>query len=122
MGKKILIIDDASIVRRQLSVALGKAGFDVVEAVDGLDGLAKLKENPDAALIICDVNMPNMNGLSMIEAIRGNPAHANLPIVILTAVVSAEFRDRSKKAGVKTWIVKPCHPEQVVLAVTKLAT
>ena len=121
MGKKILIVDDSVTIRQQLNFTLSKGGFQVVEAVDGNDGIAKLKEHADVALVISDVNMPNMNGLEMVEAIKGNPAHAALPIVMLTTEGSTELIERAKKAGAKGWLVKPFKPEQIVAAVTKLA-
>ena len=70
MSKKILIVDDSRTIRQQVSFTLTKGGFSVVEAEDGQDGLAKLGANADVAMIISDVNMPNMNGIEMVEAIR----------------------------------------------------
>lgn len=121
MGKKVLIVDDSRTIRQQVSFTLTKGGFDVVEAVDGKDGIDKLKTNTDVAVVISDVNMPNMNGLEMVEAIKADAAMPHPPIVMLTTEGSGELIDRAKKAGAKGWLVKPFKPEQLVAVVTKLA-
>jgi len=120
MGKKVLIVDDSRTIRQQVNFTLTKGGFEVVEAEDGKDGLVKLKANPDVAMIISDVNMPNMNGLEMVEAIKVDTTLAHPPIVMLTTEGSAELVDRAKAAGAKGWLVKPFKPEQLVAVVTKL--
>lgn len=121
MGKKVMIVDDSKTIRQQVSFTLQKGGYDVIEAEDGKDGLAKLQATPDISMIISDVNMPNMNGLEMVEAIRMNGSHANLPVVMLTTEGATELIERAKKAGAKGWLVKPFKPEQLVAAVQKLA-
>lgn len=121
MGKKILIVDDSRTIRQQVNFTLNKGGFEVVEAEDGKDGIEKLKANPDISVIISDVNMPNMNGLEMVEAINADGSLAHPPIVMLTTEGSGELVDRAKKAGAKGWLVKPFKPEQLVAVVTKLA-
>ena len=120
MGKKILIVDDSKTIRQQVSFTLVKGGFVVVEGEDGKDGIAKLQANPDVCLILSDVNMPNMNGLEMIEAIQRDALSA-VPIVMLTTEGSPELIERAKKAGAKGWLVKPFKPDQLISAVTKLA-
>ena len=83
MGDKILIVDDAKTIRQQVNFTLTKAGFEVIEAIDGLDGFAKLKENVDVKAIITDINMPNMGGLKMVAAIKENnelPPSTNISI------------------------------------------
>ena len=120
MGKKILIVDDSKTIRQQVAFTLSKAGFEVVEAEDGKDGLVKLAAHSDVALVISDVNMPNMNGLEMVEAIRTNAAHGNLAIIMLTTEGSGEMIERAKKSGAKGWMVKPFKPEQLVAAAQKL--
>lgn len=121
MGKKILIVDDSKTIRQQVSFTLGKGGFEVIEAEDGKDGLAKLNSTPDIALIVSDVNMPNMNGLEMLEAIKAEGKHVNVPIIMLTTEGAPEMIARAKGAGAKGWLVKPFKPEQLVAAATKLA-
>ena len=121
MGKKILIVDDSKTIRQQVSFTLVKGGFEVVEAEDGKDGIDKLKANADIALIISDVNMPNMNGLEMIEAIKGEGTFSHINIIMLTTEGTPELIERAKTAGAKGWLVKPFKPEQLVAAATKLA-
>lgn len=120
MGKKILVVDDSATVRQQVGLALGQAGFDIVEAVDGLDGVEKINSVGDLALVICDVNMPRMNGLEMIEKVRADNKHPTLPIVMLTTEGQPELVERAKKAGAKGWIVKPFKAELLVAAAKKL--
>ena len=121
MGKKILIVDDSRTIRQQVGFTLTKEGFEVVEAEDGQDGLNKLQANADISMIVSDVNMPNMGGLEMVEAIRQIEQFKFLPIIMLTTESSGDIVDRAKKAGASGWLVKPFNPEQLVGAVKKLA-
>jgi two-component system, chemotaxis family, chemotaxis protein CheY len=120
MGKKILVVDDSATVRQQVGLALTQAGFEVVEAVDGMDGVSKLGETVGIALVICDVNMPRMNGLEMIERVHADSKFAAIPIVMLTTEGQPDMVDRAKKAGAKGWIVKPFKAELLVAAAKKL--
>lgn len=120
VSKKILIVDDSRTIRQQVSFTLSKGGFTVVEAEDGQDGIVKLEAHADVAMVISDVNMPNMNGIEMIEAIKLAGKHGTLPIVMLTTEGSADLIERAKAAGVKGWLVKPFKPDQLVAAVQKL--
>lgn len=97
-----------------------KGGYTVVEAEDGVDGIAKLAANADVAMIISDVNMPNMSGIEMVEAINSAGKNVGLPIVMLTTEGSGELINRAKAAGAKGWLVKPFKPDQLIAAVTKL--
>lgn len=117
--KKILIVDDSATVRQQVGLALSQAGYTVLEAADGAEGLAVLDKD-DVALVICDVNMPRMNGLEMLEQLKRNPRHAAIPIVMLTTEGHPALVDRAKKAGAKGWIVKPFKAELMISAVVKL--
>lgn len=120
MGKKVLVVDDSATVRQQVSLALAEAGFEPVEAVDGVDGLKKLTSVADISLVICDVNMPQMNGLEMIEQLRNHPAQATIPIVMLTTEGQPDMVKRAKAAGAKGWIVKPFKADLLVGAAKKL--
>ncbi len=120
MSKKVLIVDDSRTIRQQVNFTLSKGGFTVVEAEDGKDGIEKLKANADISMIISDVNMPNMNGLEMVEAIASDASLPKPPIVMLTTEGSGELVERAKKAGAKGWLVKPFKPDQLVTVVQKL--
>jgi len=120
MNKKILVVDDSNTIRQQLAFALTRAGYEVIEAGDGREGLNQIAGNPDIAMIICDVNMPKMNGLEMIEEIAKNKS-SFAPVIMLTTEGGNELIERAKKSGAKGWLVKPFKPEQIVDVVKKLA-
>jgi two-component system chemotaxis response regulator CheY len=119
MSKKVIIVDDSRSTREALGLVLRDANYSVVEAVDGQDGLSKINGSTDTALVICDVNMPKMNGLDMVETLRRQPG-AVPPILMLTTEVQADLVARAKSAGVKGWIVKPFKPDLLLLTVQKL--
>ncbi|MEZ4741169.1 MAG: response regulator [Bdellovibrionota bacterium] len=122
MSKKIMIVDDSKTIRQQVTFTLKKGGYTVVEAEDGAQGLEKLKaESGEISMVISDVNMPNMNGLEMVEAISQDPALKGVPIVMLTTEGSGDLINRAKAAGAKGWLVKPFKPDQLIAAVSKLA-
>ncbi len=117
--KRILTVDDSASVRQMVSFTLRNAGYEVVEAVDGKDGLGKASgEKFD--LIVTDLNMPNMDGTQMIAAVRKLPACAFVPILMLTTESQAEKKDAARKAGATGWIVKPFNAEQLIAVVQKL--
>jgi two-component system chemotaxis response regulator CheY len=120
MGKKILIVDDSKTIRQQVSFALSKGGYEVVEAEDGQIGLDKLKTEADVAMVISDVNMPNMNGIEMVQAINKDASIKKVPIIMLTTEGSGELIAQAKEAGAKGWLVKPFKPDQLLAAVAKL--
>lgn len=120
MSKKVLVVDDSATVRQQVRLALAQSGFDVVEAVDGVDGKDKISSTPDIKMVICDVNMPRMNGIDMIEAVHATGRHTGLPIVMLTTEGQPALIQRAKAAGAKGWIVKPFKADLLVAAVQKL--
>lgn len=119
MGKKVMIVDDSKTIRQQVTFTLTKGGYEVIEAEDGVDGIEKLGANGDVAMIISDVNMPNMDGIQMVEKMKENGV--TVPIVMLTTEGAADLIERAKAAGAKGWLVKPFKPEQLVAAVNKLA-
>ena len=118
MEKCILVVDDSETVRQVLQLTLANAGFDVVEAEDGLEALDKLAHN-SVDMLITDLNMPNMDGLDLIKRVRQNGAYRFTPIVMLTTESSEEKKLAGREAGASGWIVKPFKPEQL-LKVVKL--
>ncbi|HVZ32419.1 MAG TPA: response regulator [Polyangiaceae bacterium] len=120
MSKTVLIIDDSATVRRQVSGVLSAADFEMVEAVDGIDGADKIRTRAELALVICDVNMPRMSGLEMLDDLQSEIAQRQLPVVMLTTEGQPEAMARAKKAGAKGWIVKPFKEHLLLAAVSKL--
>ncbi|NTJ44416.1 response regulator [Agrobacterium larrymoorei] len=119
MSANILTVDDSASIRMTTKIALTNAGYQVTEAVDGADGLAKAK-GASFDLIVTDLNMPNMNGLEMIEALRQSPAHTGIPIIFLTTESDADMKARAKAAGATGWITKPFDPESLVKIARKV--
>ena len=117
----ILVVDDSSTVRNEVGGFLGKNGFDVAFAVDGRDGLSKLQQDSRIKLVVCDVNMPNMDGLTMVEKVRGELGNKTVNVIMLTTESSPAMKDRGKAAGVKGWIVKPFKGDAVLETFKKLA-
>ncbi len=117
---KILIVDDSSTVRDEVAGFLRNAGLDVATAIDGKDGLAKVKADPGLKLVVSDVNMPNMDGLTMVEKIRGELGNSTINIIMLTTESSPSMKERGKAAGIKGWIVKPFKGEAVLEAFKKM--
>lgn len=120
MKKKILIIDDSATIRRQVASVLSVAGFDVVEASDGVDGADQIRASSDLALVLCDVNMPRLNGLEMLETLAEEISKKSLAVVMLTTEGEPQSILRAKKAGARAWIVKPFKEHLLVGAVKKL--
>ncbi|MGD0986285.1 MAG: response regulator [Candidatus Sulfotelmatobacter sp.] len=117
--KKILAVDDSASVRQMVNFTLKSAGFDVIDAVDGKDGLTKAgKDKFD--MIITDLNMPNLDGIQMITEVRKLPGYSFVPILMLTTESQAEKKDAGRKAGATGWIVKPFNAEQLTTVIRKL--
>ncbi len=116
----ILVVDDSATVRQQVGLSLEQAGFRTTEAHDGVDGLAAINADTSIRLVICDVNMPRMNGLELLEAVQRDGIRPGLPIVMLTTEGQPELMNRAKRAGAKGWIVKPFKAPLLVAAVQKL--
>ena len=116
--KKILVIDDSETIRQQVRQALATTGYEIIEAVDGLDGIEKLRARNDLDMALCDVNMPRLNGLEMIAEVQRSGL--KIPIVMLTTEGQPSLIKRARESGAKGWIVKPFKPELLVAAVTKL--
>ena len=119
MSKTILTVDDSRTMRELLRSALEPAGFTVIQAEDGLHGLEVLgASEPDA--IITDINMPRMNGLEFIEAVRVDAAKRAIPIIVLTTESDTAKKDRPRKAGATGWIVKPFDPARLIAAINRV--
>lgn len=120
MAKKVLVVDDSRTIRQLVAVTLKDVGYDVIEAVDGVDGLLKLDANADTALVLCDVNMPNKNGLEMLRDLKRTHAERRVPVVMLTTESQLEMLKEAKEAGAVGWIVKPFKGPLFIAAVRKL--
>jgi two-component system, chemotaxis family, chemotaxis protein CheY len=119
MANRILVVDDSMSLRTTLGIALKGAGYEVVEAVDGKDGLSKL-DGSKFNLIISDVNMPNMDGITFVKAAKALPAYKFTPIIMLTTEGDATKMAEGKAAGVRAWVLKPFQPPALLDAVSKL--
>lgn len=119
MAKTILIVDDSSSVRQVIGITLRGAGYDVVEGCDGKDGLQRL-DGRKVHLIISDVNMPNMDGITFVKEVKQLPAYRFTPIIMLTTESAEEKKREGQAAGAKAWVVKPFKPELLLGAVQKL--
>ena len=119
MSKTILIVDDSASLRQVVNIALKGAGYSVVEASDGNDALTKL-DGRKVHLIISDVNMPNMDGISFVKAAKQMPLYKFTPVIMLTTEAGEAKMNEGKLAGVKAWVVKPFQPAQMLTAVSKL--
>jgi two-component system chemotaxis response regulator CheY len=117
---RVLTVDDSRTMRDMLRMALVKAGFNVVAAVDGEHGLEMLSEN-GADVIITDINMPRLDGFGFIERVREDSAHRATPILVLTTESDPEKKDRARRAGATGWIVKPFNPDKLIEAVRRVA-
>jgi len=119
MGKKIMVIDDSASLREVVSIALKAAGYEVTEAADGKDALAKLDGNK-VNLVICDVNMPVMDGITFVKEVKKRPEYRFLPVMMLTTESRESRKEEGQRAGAKAWVVKPFRPDQILNAVSKL--
>jgi two-component system, chemotaxis family, chemotaxis protein CheY len=119
MSANILTVDDSASIRMTIRIALTNAGYGVTEAVDGLDGLNKMKSGT-FDMIVTDLNMPNMDGLSMIRALRQLPAYMGTPVVFLTTESDAELKQQAKAAGATGWLTKPFEPDSLIKITRKV--
>ena len=120
MSKTILVVDDSSSFRTVVKLALQKAGYTVVEAGDGRDALTKISGATKINLIVCDVNMPNMDGLSFLKEVKTMAAYKFTPVIMLTTESQESKKAEGKALGAKAWITKPFQPSQLVDAVQRL--
>ena len=114
MAASILAVDDSPSMRQMVSYTLQSAGYDVVMANDGVEALKIAEKTPDLNLVLTDVNMPNMDGITLVKHLRGLEDYKFKPILILTTESSTEKKMMGKAAGATGWIVKPFDPEQLI--------
>lgn len=119
MPKTILAVDDSTSIRQMVAFTLKTSGYDVVEAVDGIDGLAKAKAG-SFDLVLTDYNMPRMDGLALVRSLRALARYASTPILILTTESSDEMKAQGRAAGATGWLVKPFDPQKLVEVVKKV--
>jgi two-component system chemotaxis response regulator CheY len=122
MKKKILVVDDSATLRASVNYTLKEAGFETINAVNGVDGLDKLnqamKNGDQIGMIISDINMPIMDGITFIHEVKKTPFKFT-PILVLTTESQEEMKLKGKKAGASGWLVKPFKPEQLVYVTKK---
>ncbi len=117
--KTVMTIDDSASIRQVVSITLKKAGYEVIEAHDGKDALSKLT-GQKIHLMLCDVNMPNMDGISFLKQIKQDPNYKFTPIIMLTTESQEAKKMEGKAAGARAWVVKPFKPEHMLATVEKL--
>jgi two-component system, chemotaxis family, chemotaxis protein CheY len=119
MSRTILTVDDSASIRQMVALTLKGAGYGVVEAVDGEDGLAKAKSS-SVNLVLTDQNMPKMDGLTLIKSLRGMPQYKSVPILMLTTESGDAMKSQGKAAGATGWLVKPFDPPKLLEVVKKV--
>jgi two-component system chemotaxis response regulator CheY len=119
VSKTILIVDDSASLRQVVSITLKGAGYSVIEACDGRDALTKLN-GQKIHLIISDVNMPNMDGITFVTEAKKLPAYKFTPIIMLTTEAGETKKQAGQAAGARAWVIKPFQPAQMLAAVSKL--
>ncbi|WP_246116178.1 response regulator [Denitromonas halophila] len=119
VSKNILAIDDSASIRQMVNFTLKSAGYHVVDAVDGRDGLERAKSQ-QFDLVLTDQNMPRMDGLALIRALREMPAYQRTPILMLTTESSDEMKLQGRAAGATGWMVKPFDPLKLIEVVRKV--
>lgn len=120
MKKNILVVDDSESIREVVATALEEAGYEATKAIDGQDGLIKLQEAKEIRLVISDLNMPNMDGISFLKAIRQIEKFKYLPIVILTTEAQETKKREAQQAGATGWIIKPFEKNKLIAIVKKV--
>ncbi len=119
MAKTIMVVDDSASLRQVVSIALKCAGYETIEACDGKDALSKLT-GQKIHLIISDVNMPNMDGITFVTEAKKKPEYKFTPVIMLTTEAGEDKKQAGQAAGAKAWVVKPFQPAQMLAAVSKL--
>lgn len=119
MAKTVMIVDDSASLRQVVGIALRGAGYEVIEGCDGKDALTKLT-GQKVHLVISDVNMPNMDGITFVKNLKQMPTYKFTPVIMLTTEAQEGKKLEGQAAGAKAWVVKPFQPTQMLAAVAKL--
>lgn len=119
MAKTVLAVDDSASIRQMVAFTLKSSGYDVIEAVDGQDGLDKAKSK-SVNLVLTDQNMPRMDGLTLIKSLRAMPGYRSTPILMLTTESSDTMKSQGRAAGATGWLVKPFDPQKLIEVVKKV--
>jgi two-component system, chemotaxis family, chemotaxis protein CheY len=122
MSKTVLVVDDSSSLRSLVKMALVRAGYTVIEGGDGKEGLAQLDKAGKVHLIVSDVNMPNMDGITFVQQIKQHAKHRFIPVIMLTTEDEVGKMQQAKAAGARAWLVKPFNPPELLDVVTRLAS
>ena len=116
---RILAVDDSPSMRQMVSIALAGAGYEVEQACDGVEALA-IAQKSRFDLVITDVNMPNMDGITLVRELRGKPNYKFVPLLVLTTEATPERKQQGKAAGATGWLVKPFNPERLLATIAKV--
>lgn len=119
MAKTIMVVDDSASLRQVVGIALKGAGYDVIEGRDGVDALSKCT-GQKIHLVVCDVNMPNMDGITFVKEFKQLPNYRFTPVIMLTTEAQESKKQEGREAGAKAWMVKPFQPGQMLSAVSRL--
>jgi two-component system chemotaxis response regulator CheY len=119
LAKTILVVDDSASLRQVVRIALANAGYTTLEAADGKAALALL-DGRSISMAICDVNMPVLNGIEFVKAVKALPQYKFMPIMMLTTESQDAMREKGKEAGARAWMVKPFSPSQLIKAIDKI--
>jgi len=120
MSKTALVVDDSPTMRQMVALTLSNAGFKVVEAEDGKDAVNKVAAGPKMDIVVTDLNMPEMDGITLIKELRKMAAFKFTPILMLTTESAADKKQAGKEAGATGWIVKPFNPESMLKVIAKV--
>lgn len=120
MTKTILTVDDSATVRQMVSFTLKSAGYEVIEATNGHDALAKLNQPCNLSIVVTDLNMPAMDGIGLIQRLRAHATYKYVPVVVLTTESEPAKKQAARSAGATAWIVKPFRPEQLLAVIQKV--
>ncbi|MEY4764409.1 MAG: hypothetical protein RI907_1082 [Pseudomonadota bacterium] len=120
MAKTILIVDDSTSLRTLVKMTLSRAGYDVIEACDGVDALKQLDRAAKVHLVVCDVNMPNMDGITFVGEAKKSPKHKFVPVIMLTTEDDGTRMQQAKAAGARAWLTKPFNPPALLDTVQRV--